>query len=161
LEKNQLDISKETIDIHDIIDDAMNHVSLLIQNKKGIIKTHFEAIVSEISGNEFHLTNVFVNILENAIKYTEGAPSIEVYTESTNKFFIVKIKDKGIGMSKNVQKNVFDKFYREQKGNVHDVKGHGLGLAYVKEIVEKHHGTVFVESEKGIGSIFTVKLPLI
>jgi len=161
LEKNQLDISKETIDIHDVIEDAMNHVSLLITNREGVIKTHFEAITAEISGNEFHLTNVFVNILENAIKYTVGPPSIDVYTESTNKFFIVKIKDDGIGMNKSVQKNVFDKFYREQKGNVHDVKGHGLGLAYVKEIVEKHYGTVFVESEKGQGSIFTVKLPLI
>ncbi|WP_397447165.1 sensor histidine kinase [Polaribacter sp. R77954] len=161
LEKNQLDISKETIDVHDIIEDAMNHVSLLMQDKNGVIKTHFEAITTEISGNEFHLTNVFVNILENGIKYTEGAPVLDVYTESTNKFFIVKIKDEGIGMSKTVQKHVFDKFYREQKGNIHDVKGHGLGLAYVKEIVEKHYGTVFVESEKGKGSIFTVKLPLI
>ena len=112
-------------------------------------------------GNDFHLTNVLVNILENSIKYSEGAPIIDVYTESTNKFFIIKIKDEGIGMSKNVQKHVFDKFYREQRGNIHDVKGHGLGLAYVKEIVDKHHGTVFVESEKGKGSIFTVKLPLI
>jgi two-component system phosphate regulon sensor histidine kinase PhoR len=161
LEKNQLEISKETIDIHDVIEDAMNHVSLLIKNRDGVVKKHFEAITSEISGNEFHLTNVFVNILENAIKYTKGAPVIEVYTQSTNKFFTVKVKDEGIGMSKNVQKHVFDKFYREQKGNIHDVKGHGLGLAYVKEIVEKHHGTVFVESEKGKGSIFTVKLPLI
>lgn len=161
LEKNQLDISKETIDIHDTLEDAINHVSLLINDKQGTVNTHFEAITSEISGNEFHLTNVLVNILENGIKYTEGAPIIDVYTESTNKFFIVKIKDQGIGMSKSVQKHVFDKFYREQKGNVHDVKGHGLGLAYVKEIVEKHHGTVFVESEKGKGSIFTVKLPLI
>ena len=161
LEKNQLEISKETIDIHDTIEDAISHVSLLINDKKGKVRTHLEAITSEISGNEFHLTNVLVNILENAIKYTEGAPIIDVYTESTNKFFVVKIKDEGIGMSKNVQKNVFNKFYREQKGNIHDVKGHGLGLAYVKEIVEKHHGTVFVESEKGIGSIFTVKLPLI
>ena len=161
LEKNQLDISKSVIDIHDVIDDAINHVSLLINDRNGTIKSHFEAIISEISGNEFHLTNVFVNILENGIKYTEGAPIIDVYTESTNKFFIVKIKDQGIGMAKNVQKHVFDKFYREQKGNVHDVKGHGLGLAYVKEIVDKHHGTVFVESEKGKGSIFTVKLPLI
>lgn len=161
LEKNQLDISKETIDIHDVIEDAINHVSLLINDRNGSIKTHFEAITSEISGNEFHLTNVLVNILENGIKYTEGAPIIDVYTESTNKFFIVKVKDHGIGMSKSVQKHVFDKFYREQKGNVHDVKGHGLGLAYVKEIVDKHYGTVFVESEKGKGSIFTVKLPLI
>ena len=161
LEKNQLDISTETIDIHEVIEDAINHVSLLVDDKKGTIKTHFKAITSEINGNEFHLTNVLVNILENGIKYTQGAPKIDVYTESANKFFIIKIKDEGIGMSKNVQKQVFDKFYREQKGNVHDVKGHGLGLAYVKEIVEKHHGTVFVESEKGEGSIFTVKLPLI
>ncbi|KGL63882.1 sensor histidine kinase [Polaribacter sp. Hel1_85] len=161
LEKNQIDISKETIDMHDTIEDAITHVSLLIADRKGTLDTHFEAITSEISGNEFHLTNVIVNILENALKYSEGAPKIEVFTETTNKFFVLKIKDEGIGMSKAVQKNVFDKFYREQKGNIHDVKGHGLGLAYVKEIVEKHHGTVFVESEKGVGSIFTVKLPLI
>ncbi|MGJ8759719.1 MULTISPECIES: sensor histidine kinase KdpD [unclassified Polaribacter] len=161
LEKNQLDISKETIDMHDTIEDAITHVSLLIADRKGTINTHFEAIITEIPGNEFHLTNIIVNILENGLKYSEGAPKINVYTESTNKFFIFKIKDEGIGMSKAVQKQVFDKFYREQKGNIHDVKGHGLGLAYVKEIVEKHHGTVFVESEKGKGSTFTVKLPLI
>ena len=161
LEKNQLDISKETIDMHDTIEDAITHVSLLIADRKGTINTHFEAIITEIPGNEFHLTNIIVNILENGLKYSEGAPKINVYTESANKFFIFKIKDEGIGMSKAVQKQVFDKFYREQKGNIHDVKGHGLGLAYVKEIVEKHHGTVFVESEKGKGSTFTVKLPLI
>jgi two-component system phosphate regulon sensor histidine kinase PhoR len=161
LEKNQLEISKETVDIHDIIEEAISHVHLLINDRGGSVETHFEALTPEITGNEFHLTNVVVNMLENAIKYTEGAPKIDVYTESTNKFFIFKIKDEGIGMNKSVQKNVFDKFYREQKGNIHDVKGHGLGLAYVKEIVDKHHGTVFVESEKGKGSIFTVKLPLI
>ncbi|QTE24415.1 sensor histidine kinase [Polaribacter cellanae] len=161
LEKNQIDLSKETIDFHDVIEDAITHVSLLIDDRKGRINTYFKAAVSELPGNQFHLTNVVVNMLENAIKYSEGAPIIDVYTESTNKFFIFKIKDKGIGMSKAVQKQVFNKFYREQKGNVHNVKGHGLGLAYVKEIVEKHHGTVFVESEKGQGSIFTVKLPLI
>lgn len=160
LEKNQLTISKDTIDVNDIIDDAINHVSLLIDDRGGSIEKHFQAITSEISGNEFHLLNVIVNMLENAIKYSSEAPKIDVYTESTNKFFIIKIKDEGIGMGKAAQKMAFDKFYREQKGNIHDVKGHGLGLAYVKEIVEKHHGTVFVESEKGKGSIFTVKLPL-
>ncbi|WP_366139835.1 HAMP domain-containing sensor histidine kinase [uncultured Polaribacter sp.] len=161
LEKNQIEISKETIDMHDIIDDAISHTSLLIANRQGSLNTHFEAITTEIPGNQFHLTNVIVNILENALKYSEGKPKIDVYSESTNKYFVVKIKDEGIGMSKAVQKNVFDKFYREQKGNIHDVKGHGLGLAYVKEIVDKHHGSVLVESEKGVGSIFTVKLPLI
>ncbi|MEO9570272.1 MAG: HAMP domain-containing sensor histidine kinase [Polaribacter sp.] len=161
LEKNQIEISKETIDMHDIIDDAISHTSLLIQNKQGTLNTHFEAITTEVPGNQFHLTNVLVNILENALKYSKRAPKIDVYTESTNKYFVVKIKDEGIGMSKAVQKNVFDKFYREQKGNIHDVKGHGLGLAYVKEIIDKHHGSVIVESEKGVGSIFTVKIPLI
>jgi two-component system phosphate regulon sensor histidine kinase PhoR len=161
LEKNQTEIVKEAVDMHDIVDDAVNHVQLIINNRNGKLTTHFEAITSDISGNQFHLTNVVVNILENAIKYSEGAPVIDVFTESTNSFFIFKIKDEGIGMTKNVQKHVFDKFYREQGGNVHDVKGHGLGLAYVKEIVEKHHGTAFVESEKGKGSTFTIKLPLI
>ena len=161
LEKNQLNISKEIIDIHEVIEDAINHVSLIIDNKGGKIDIHFKALSSDLPGNEFHLTNVIVNMLENSIKYSNGIPIIDVYTESTNKFFIIKIKDEGIGMSKAVQKNVFEKFYREQRGNIHDVKGHGLGLAYVKEIVDKHHGTVFVESEKGKGSIFTVKLPLI
>mgnify|MGYP001051334868 CR=1 FL=1 len=161
LEKNQTEIVKEAVDMHDIIDDAVNHVQLIVNDKQGTLKTHLEAISSDISGNQFHLINVVVNILENAIKYSEAPPDIDVFTESTNNYFIVKVRDKGIGMSKNVQKHVFDKFYREQGGNVHNVKGHGLGLAYVKEIVESHHGTAFVESERGKGSTFTVKLPLI
>lgn len=161
LEKNQIDISKEAIDLHDVIEEAVEHVELIIDDKKGKVSLHLRAISTEVLGSQFHLTNVVVNILENAIKYSEDAPEIDVYSESTNKYFILKIKDKGIGMSKNAQKYVFDKFYREHKGNIHNVKGHGLGLAYVKEIIENHHGTVFVESDKGKGSTFTVKLPLI
>ncbi len=161
LEKNQIDITKEAVEIHDIIEEAIDHVSLLVSDKQGAIDVQFNAISSEVLGNKFHLTNVMVNMLENAIKYSDEAPKINVYTENTNKFFIFKIKDEGIGMSKNAQKYVFNKFYREHKGNIHNVKGHGLGLAYVKEIVDNHHGTVYVESEKGKGSTFTVKLPLI
>jgi two-component system phosphate regulon sensor histidine kinase PhoR len=100
-------------------------------------------------------------MLENALKYSESSPKIDVFTQNTNKNLIIKIMDEGIGISKNAQKQIFNKFYREQKGNIHDVKGHGLGLAYVKEILDSHHGTVFVESEKGKGSTFTIKLPLI
>jgi two-component system phosphate regulon sensor histidine kinase PhoR len=161
LEKKQIDISKEALDGHDLIEDAITHIDLLINNRNGSISTHFKAIMSEISGNQVHLTNLVVNILENALKYSEGEPKIDIFTENTNKFFIFKIKDEGIGMAKSAQKHIFDKFYREQKGNIHNVKGHGLGLAYVKEILDNHHGTIFVESEKGKGSIFTVKLPLI
>lgn len=161
LEKNQIEINKDAIDLHDVIEDAISHVSLLTLDKKGTITTHFSAIQSEALANQFHMTNVLVNMLENALKYSTDAPKIDIYTESTNKNLVIKIKDEGIGMSKQALKHVFDKFYREQKGNIHDVKGHGLGLAYVKEIIDNHHGTVFVESEKGKGSTFTVKLPLI
>jgi two-component system phosphate regulon sensor histidine kinase PhoR len=160
-EKKQMEMSKEPVDGNDIIDDAISHVSLLVLDRKGTIKTHFEAIQTEVLGNQFHLTNLFVNVLENAIKYSVEAPTIEVFSESTSKFFILKIVDKGVGMSKNVQKHIFEKFYREQKGNIHNVKGHGLGLAYVKEIIDNHQGSVIVESEKGKGSTFTIKLPLI
>lgn len=161
LEKNQIEINKDAVDIHDIIEDAISHVNLLVLDKQGTITTHFSAIQSEALANSFHMTNVLVNMLENALKYSLDAPKIDVFTESTNKNIIIKIRDEGIGMSKQAQKYVFDKFYREQKGNIHDVKGHGLGLAYVKEIIDNHHGTVFVESEKGKGSTFTLKLPLI
>ena len=159
--QKQIEINKEALDMHDIISDAISHVSLLSNDKKGTITIHFEAIQSEILVNQFHMTNVLVNMLENALKYSENSPKIDVFTQNTNKNLIIKIKDEGIGISKNAQKQIFNKFYREQKGNIHDVKGHGLGLAYVKEILDSHHGTVFVESEKGKGSTFTIKLPLI
>lgn len=161
LKKKQVEINKEALDMHDVINDAISHVSLLSNDKKGTITTDFEAIQSEILVNQFHMTNVLVNMLENALKYSDNRPKIDVFTQNTNKNLIIKIIDEGIGISKNAQKQIFNKFYREQKGNIHDVKGHGLGLAYVKEILDSHHGTVFVESEKGKGSTFTIKLPLI
>ena len=161
LEKNQLNVSKENVDAHDIIEEAVAHVDLLVKDKNGYIKTNLEASLTEILGNQFHFTNVIVNILDNAIKYSENAPKIDVFTENIGEFIIIKVKDQGIGMSNNVQKNVFKKFYREERGNIHNVKGHGLGLSYVKKIIEIHQGEIYVESEKGKGSTFTVKLPLI
>jgi len=161
LEKNQLDVSKEKQDLHDLIEEAITHVELLIKSKGGRINTNLKASMTEILANEFHMTNVIVNMLDNAIKYSEDAPIIDITTENTAKNILLKIKDQGVGMTKNVQKNIFKKFYREETGNIHNVKGHGLGLAYVKKIVEIHQGTVFVESEKGKGSTFIIKLPLI
>jgi len=161
LEKNQLDLSKNIADLHDIIDEAVTHIDLIVKDKGGYVKKHYQASLTEIMASKFHMTNVVVNMLDNAIKYTQESPKIDIYTENAGNYVLLKIKDQGIGMNKNVQKHVFDKFYREQKGNIHDVKGHGLGLSYVKKIVEHHHGSVFVESEKGKGSTFTVKIPLI
>ncbi len=161
LEKNQLDVSKETVDVHDIIEEAITHVDLIVKNRGGYIKIDLKAGITEILANEFHITNVIVNMMDNAIKYSEEAPKIDILTENTPKNIIIKIIDQGIGMTKNVQKNVFKKFYREERGNIHNVKGHGLGLSYVKKIIEIHQGEIYVESEKGVGSTFTINLPLI
>lgn len=161
LEKNQLDVSKEQIDVHDTIEEALTHVDLLVKDKGGYIKTKLEAGLTEILANQFHFTSIIVNMLDNAIKYSEDAPKIDILTENSDKFISIKIKDQGIGMNKNVQKNIFKKFYREERGNIHNVKGHGLGLSYVKKIIEIHQGEIYVESEKGVGSTFTVRLPLI
>ncbi len=161
LEKNQLDVSKETVDIHDLIEDAITHIDLLVKDKGGRINKKLEASLTEILANQFHITNIIVNILDNAIKYSVEAPKIDICTENTTKNIVIKVKDQGIGMNKNVQKNIFKKFYREERGNIHNVKGHGLGLSYVKKIIEIHQGTIYVESEKGVGSTFIVKLPLV
>lgn len=161
LDKNELNISKERLKLHDIVEDAITHVQLIVEDRKGYIKTHLSAVKSSVLANETHFTNVIVNILDNAIKYSDDAPEIDVYTENVGNNIILKISDHGNGMSKQVAKRVFEKFYREHTGNVHNVKGHGLGLAYVKRIIDDHQGHISVESEKGKGSTFIIKLPLI
>ncbi|MGB0980731.1 MAG: sensor histidine kinase [Winogradskyella sp.] len=161
LEKNELNISKEKLDLHDLVIDAITHVELLVEDRQGYVKTHLNAQDTSVLANDTHFTNVIVNILDNAIKYSDDAPKIDVYTESIGSNILLKIKDQGNGMSKQVVKRVFEKFYREHTGNVHNVKGHGLGLAYVKRIVDDHQGHVTLESEKGKGSTFIIKLPLI
>ena len=161
LERNELNISKERVRLHDLIRDAITHIELIVENRNGYVKAHLEAQNAEVLANETHFTNVIVNMLDNAVKYSNDEPKIDIYTENVGNNVIIKIKDQGNGMSKAVQKRVFEKFYREHTGDVHNVKGHGLGLAYVKRIVEDHQGHVSVESEKGKGSTFIIKLPLI
>nr|WP_299343450.1 HAMP domain-containing sensor histidine kinase [Allomuricauda sp.] len=161
LEKNQLDIRKDRIDAHDIIKVALAHVDLIVADRGGYAKAHLNAERSDVLANDVHFTNVLVNILDNAIKYSPDSPKIDVYTEVVKNNIVIKIQDQGAGMSKAVLKRVFEKFYREHTGDIHNVKGHGLGLAYVKRIIEDHQGEVYAESEKGKGSTFYIKLPLI
>ncbi len=161
LEKNQLDLPKQRIKLHEIVEDAISHVTLMIDNRAGTLNTNFEALKSSILGNDLHLTNVMVNILDNAIKYSELSPEIGISTENVKDSIILKITDNGIGMSKAAQKRIFEKFYREPTGDIHNVKGHGLGLAYVKRILDDHNAEIFVESEKGKGSTFIIKFDLI
>ena len=161
LEKNELDIPKERLKLHDIIEVAINHVELIVKNRNGYINASLEASKSSVLANSTHMTNVVVNILDNAIKYSSDEPRIDIHTENVRENIILKISDQGNGMSKAVTKKIFDKFYREHTGDVHNVKGHGLGLAYVKQIIDDHQGEITVESEKGKGSTFIIKLPLI
>lgn len=161
LERNQLDFKKEIVDLNDIIEDAITHVSLIVENKGGYIKTQLDAIKTSIFASDTHLSNVIVNIFDNAIKYSNEAPKIDVYTENVKDSINLYIKDQGIGMSKSVQKKIFEKFYREHMGDIHNVKGHGLGLSYVKRILDDHNAQINVKSEKGKGSTFIIKLHLI
>lgn len=161
LEKNELNISKEGTSLHDLIEDAISHVELIVEDRQGHIETELKASKSSVLANETHFINVLVNILDNAIKYSPDAPKITVETVNVGNNILVSIKDEGSGMSKAAVKRVFEKFYREHTGNIHNVKGHGLGLSYVKRIVEDHSGHISVTSEKGKGSVFTIKLPLI
>lgn len=161
LEKREIDVPKERVDFHEIIEDAIEHISLIVEDRGGKIDFSFQAQRDTVLVNSTHMTSVLVNILDNAVKYSPEAPVIEVTTENIKEFILVKIKDQGQGMSKQAQKRIFEKFYRENTGDLHNVKGHGLGLSYVKQIIDDHNGQVFVESEKGKGSTFYVKLPLI
>lgn len=161
LEKNELNIKKERLKLHEVVDEAINHVILIVESRDGYVKKHLGALKSTILANDSHLTNVVVNILDNAIKYSEGAPKIDIYTENVKNSIVLKIRDQGIGMSKVAQKKIFEKFFREHTGDLHNVKGHGLGLTYVKRIIDDHHGQIWVESERGKGSTFIIKLPLI
>ena len=141
-----------------IIDLAISHVSLLLYNKNGVINLEKNANYFEIIGNESHMINVFVNILDNAIKYNDNQPQIFIKTKNLKNKIVIEVIDNGIGMSKSVQNKIFDKFYRKHTGDLHDVKGHGLGLAYVKKIINFHGGEINVQSLIERGSTFTIKL---
>tara|TARA_B100001564_G_C20654209_1_gene678399 strand:- start:702 stop:2294 length:1593 start_codon:yes stop_codon:yes gene_type:complete len=158
LERNELSIDKNMQDVHEIIELAISHLSLIVENKNGKIITKKDAMNSYVIGNETHLINVFVNILDNAIKYNDNVPEITMKTYNINNKILIEINDNGIGMSKSVQSKIFDKFYRKQTGDLHDVKGHGLGLAYVKKIIAFHNGNISVESAIGQGSTFNIQL---
>ena len=160
LDKSNTLIDKTDIDIHKTINDALGHIALLIQNKSVEIKTSFKSKKTRIFGNRNHLVNVFTNILDNAIKYSKESPFIKIETLNDDKSTYVQIEDKGIGMNNDTLKMIFEKFFREQNGDVHNINGHGLGLAYVKKIVSLHNGKISVESIEGQGTKFKIQFPL-
>jgi len=161
LEKSKSSFVKNSINMHPIINDAVNHTKLIISDKRGEIVKSLKAVDDLFFGNKDHFTNILINILDNAIKYSNEAPEINIETKNDDSNIFVSIRDRGIGMDVFTQKKIFDKFYREQSGNIHNVKGHGLGLFYVKKIVDIHRGLIKIESKKGKGSNFIISIPLV
>ncbi|MGI9526167.1 MAG: sensor histidine kinase [Weeksellaceae bacterium] len=160
LEKNQIRLERSKTHLNQIVKESIESIRLIVENRNGTIFENIHAEKDELLVDRFHLGNIILNVLENANKYSPEEPKITVETYNLNDYYIVKISDEGIGMNKNVLGKIFDKFYREETGNIHNVKGHGLGLAYVKHVTHLHGGQVDVESEKGKGSTFYIKLPL-
>ncbi|MFZ4740552.1 MAG: sensor histidine kinase [Bacteroidales bacterium] len=159
-EKKEFNLKPEDIDLHLLLMDAISKIRLQLENRDGKIITDFIDKTIILNGDFNHLLNVFINILENAIKYTEVSPIINIKTMIYQQKVIVSISDNGIGISKEHLSKIFEKFYRIAKGNVHNVKGFGLGLSYVKAMVMAHNGNIKVKSELGKGSCFEVILPL-
>ena len=142
------------------INTALNNINLQVVEKGGILEVELDAENDVINADEVHFTNLINNLLDNAVKYSKENPHIKLTTKSTGNQFKIKIEDNGIGMNKETLHRIFEKFYRAHTGNVHNVKGFGLGLSYVKTMVEAHHGTIKAESVLGKGSSFCITIPL-
>ena len=136
-------------------------MNLLLKNRETLTDISLEAKSYLIEGSFEDLVNVMVNVLENSIKYSKDVPEIQISSYNEENFIVIKIADKGMGMSNSVKEKIFDKFFRETKGNIHNVKGHGLGLSYVKKIIDLHDGMIYVDSKIGKGTTFLIKLPII
>ncbi len=159
IDRHKIKLQRTKLDIHQLISEAVENMELSVKEKEGTIQTDLKADYHFIFGDATHISNIVHNLLDNAIKYTEKVPKILVSTKNNNKGIWISVKDNGIGLSKEARKQVFSNFFRVHTGNVHNVKGFGLGLSYVKAMVEAHGGQVSVQSELGKGSTFTVFLP--
>ncbi|MGL4599777.1 MAG: sensor histidine kinase [Bacteroidia bacterium] len=159
LDKGNFKLKPSAIDLHNLIEGAIRNIKVQVEKKNGEITTDFQATISELIGDRTHIQNVIYNLLDNAIKYTPNQPLIRITTVNTANGIEFCVEDNGVGINRENQKKIFDTLYRVPTGNVHDVKGFGLGLSYVKAIIDKHGGYVRVESDPGHGSRFYVQLP--
>ncbi len=160
LDKEHIELKKEEADMHDLLEVAVKNHAAIIELKQGSIHLDLQARSHHVAVDRLHLTNVIYNLIDNAVKYNHQKPEINIQTRNDNGRLLISVSDNGIGIAPEELKKVFYKFYRVPTGNVHDVKGFGLGLNYVKLIVEIHGGKVELSSEPGKGSTFVISLPV-
>jgi two-component system, OmpR family, phosphate regulon sensor histidine kinase PhoR len=159
LERGQINLNYSNVNIHEIIERVLNNIGVQIEKKQGVVELEFEANNENVQADEMHLTNIIYNLVDNANKYSPQIPNIKVATRNDESGLFFSVSDTGLGINKEQLNRIFDQFYRVPTGNLHDVKGFGLGLSYVKKTVEAHGGTITVESQIGQGSTFEVFLP--
>jgi two-component system phosphate regulon sensor histidine kinase PhoR len=162
LEKQEVELNLKPVQVHQVIHKVVGNFSLQLQEKQGSIDLQLDAVNDTIEADEVHLFNLVNNMVDNALKYSKETvpPVVKITTISTPKHFSIRIDDNGIGMNRETLKKIFERFYRAHTGNIHNVKGFGLGLSYVKTIVEAHGGAIRAESVLGRGSTFTIEFPL-
>lgn len=158
-DKGELKLKYMDFNLHETIMDVVENIQIQIEKKNGRIQTEFSAQTPFIKADKVHITNIIYNLIDNANKYSLKNPQIKVKTENTDKGVVIYISDNGIGIRKENIAKIFDKFYRVPTGNVHDVKGFGLGLNYVKALVDAHQGQITVDSEYGVGTTFKLFFP--
>jgi two-component system, OmpR family, phosphate regulon sensor histidine kinase PhoR len=159
LERGEIPLQKTELDFHKLINESIKSISIQIESRKGNLTVHLNANKFLVMGDKTHLTNALRNLIDNAIKYSRNNPVLSIYTSNTGQQLVLVVADKGIGIEKEYHKKVFDKLFRVPTGDVHDVRGFGLGLTYIKKIVELHGGTIELQSEKGTGTAFTITIP--
>lgn len=147
------------LDLHALVHDVIRSSSILVSRRSGRIDTDLQAEIHHVQGDRIHLTNLLYNLIDNAVKYTRSEPHIRISSRSNATHLIISVADNGIGIAPSEQRKIFDRLYRVPTGNIHNAKGFGLGLSYVRTVVERHHGRITVESTPGQGSIFHIQLP--
>ncbi len=161
IERQEITLNRTVLDVHALIQSTADNLILQINEKNGKLTLHLKASRHHISGDEVHISNIIFNLLDNAIKYSKDPMRIDIETGNSGNMLAIRFKDNGIGMNKETQGRIFEKFYRAHTGNIHNVKGFGLGLSYVKAMVDAHGGRVRVESVLGRGSTFIVLFPIV
>lgn len=160
LERNEVELFLRETNVRELIKRTTESFNLIVKQRNGSLTQEFNATNYTFKIDEFHISNMLVNLLDNANKYSPDAPEIHVKTRNEGNWYVIEISDKGMGMETENKTKIFEKFFREETGNIHNVKGQGLGLSYVKKIAELHKGQIIVDSHKDKGSTFTIKLPM-